>query len=151
VIVMSPSLRWRAHGSEGGIDVPVTVSRRVPVRHAHWSEWFPGSEEEWKRLPMAERSRLAFASTGCQVAYPTWTAPVGCVHPRCQIARGEKPRIYLTNLILRAEAEYGWLRFNDRKKNAAIFRAARATARRTGIYDPWQMPGGWQMLVYGGL
>lgn len=124
---------------------------QVAKEHRHWSQWFPGSEDEWRALPWKERYDLSFKATGCQVAYPTWTAPVDCVHTHCLVRRGEKPPIYITNCALRAEARGSWLRFLNRKRLAYIYRAVRAAARKSGIYDPWEIPGGWQVMVFGGL
>ncbi len=112
------------------------------------SGWWLDTETAWQRLPMAEREEIAFARTGCRVAYPTWERPVDCCHIECRILRGELPKIALTNAVLRAEAESGWLRFlkkEDRSKLAAIFRAYRKAARKTGVYDPWKI--GWQGMV----
>jgi len=110
------------------------------------SGWWLDTEAAWQALPMEQREEIAFARTGCAVAYPTWQRPVDCAHTRCQILRGELPKIALTNRILRAEAETGWLRFvEDRKQLAAIFRAYRKAARETGVYDPWQVA--WQGMV----
>lgn len=70
----------------------------------------------------------------------------------CKIRRGELPKIAGTNQTLRHEASSGWLRFiTDRKRLAVIFRAIRSAARRTGVYDPWKIPGGWQVMVYSGI
>lgn len=110
-----------------------------------YSNWYKGTPKEWEALSLEEREALAFAGTGCLCAWPRWQAPVDCVHPKCQISRGEKPAIYLTNCILKAEAYNGWLRFNDRQTNAKIFRVYRNAARKTGIYDPWKL--GWEIMV----
>jgi hypothetical protein len=114
--------------------------------------WFDGDERSWQALPMAEREDIAFHATGCAVAYPTWEGPVDCVHTGCQIRRGEIPAIALTNRILRSEAQSGWLRFlpdsrDGRIKLARIYRAIRSQAIETGIYDPWKIPGAWQVMV----
>ena len=114
--------------------------------------WFDGDENTWRDLTTDQQKKLSFAATGCEVAYPTWEAPVDCVHCGCLIRRGELPAIALTNRILRSEAESGWLRFiadspEGRNRLARIFRAIRSQARATGIYDPWQLPGGWQVMV----
>lgn len=116
------------------------------------SGWFKGTEKDWKQLPLAEREELAFAATGCMVAYATWEAPVNCSHIGCRIRRGELPKIALTNSTLRGEYSNGWLRFiEDRAKVARIFRAIRKAARETGIYDPWKLPNGWQTMVFSGI
>jgi hypothetical protein len=113
------------------------------------SGWWLDTEAAWQKLPLAEREAIAFARTGCAVAYPTWQRPVDCVHLECRILRGELPKIALTNAILRGERESGWLRFSeDRKQIAKLFRAYRKAARQTGIYDPWKLPGGWQGMVF---
>lgn len=112
------------------------------------SGWWLDTEAAWKRLPMEQREQIAFIRTGCAVAYPTWERPVDCCHTECRILRGELPKIALTNVILRNEASSGWLRFlktENRKRLAAIFRVYRKAARETGIYDPWKI--GWQGMV----
>ena len=112
------------------------------------SGWWLDTEVAWQALPMEQREQIAFERTGCAVAYPTWERPVDCLHTRCQILRGELPKIALTNRVLRAEAESGWLRFikqEDRKRLAAIFLAYRKAARESGIYDPWKLS--WQGMV----
>jgi hypothetical protein len=114
--------------------------------------WFKGSREDWARLTHEQREDIAFAGCGCAVAYPTWEGPVDCVHPGCQIRRGEKQPIYLTDCILRGEMDNGWLRFDKATKAgrirlARLVRAIRRKARETGIYDPWKMEGGWQVMV----
>lgn len=116
------------------------------------SGWWLQSEKEWQALPMPEREDIAFIRTGCRVAYPTWERPVDCVHLECRIRRGELPKIALTNAVLRGEKQSGWLRFNeDRKQVAKIFREFRKLARQTGQYDPWKIPGGWQLIVFTGV
>jgi hypothetical protein len=119
--------------------------------------WFDGGDREWRALPLAERDALAFKATGCAVAYATWPAPVDCVHTGCLILRGTLPSIALTNHILRSEAQSGYLRFipqstrDGRLRLARIYRAIRAQARATGVYDPWKMNGGWQVMVGAGI
>lgn len=116
------------------------------------SGWWLGTEKDWQALPLAKREEIAFTRTGCAVAYPTWQRPVDCVHTHCQILRYELPKIALTNRILRSEAESGWLRFlkqENRKQLAAIFRAYRKAARESGEYNPWRI--GWELMVYGGF
>lgn len=114
--------------------------------------WFHGTDADWKAIPIAERDELSFAATGCCVAYATWPAPVDCSHLKCRIRRGELPKIAETNATLRSEYYNGWLRFiEDRKRVAAIFRAVRKAAKETKIYDPWKLPGGWQVMVYAGV
>jgi len=104
------------------------------------SGWWLGTEREWQALPMAQREEIAFARTGCAIAYPTWQRPVDCVHTRCRILRGELPKIAETNAVLRCERESGWLRFiQDRRDVARIFRAYRKAARQSGQYDPWKL------------
>lgn len=73
--------------------------------------WYPGTEADWDRLSGTERRELAFAATGCEIAFPTWRQPVNCCHTGCQVRRGELPAIALTNRILRSEMHHGWLRF----------------------------------------
>jgi hypothetical protein len=122
----------------------LTIAERIQL-----AGWWKGTEREWQALTMPEREAIAFAATGCRVAYPTWEAPVDCCHVECRIARGEQPKIALTNAVLRGEAESGWLRFTkqeDRKRLAKIFRAYRKAARETGVYDPWKI--GWQGMVF---
>lgn len=122
----------------------------MPKRE-HWSTWYPGTEEAWKALTYEERTALSFAATGCTIAYPTWKAPVDCVHGTCQVQRGEIHPMILVNGQLRAEAESGWLRFATRERKARIFRALRTHCRREKVYDIWKVPGGWAVLVYGGV
>lgn len=135
----------------------------MPKRKKHWHEmtteerireagWFKGTEKQWQALSMPEREEIAFKGCGCLVAYPTWTGPVECVHPKCQIRRGEKQPITLTNGILKYEMESGWLRFakettEGRQRLGKICRAVRKHAMKTGVYNPWDMPGGWQIIV----
>ncbi len=119
------------------------------MKQKTFSTWFEGTKRQWESLSLGQREELAYKATGCLCAWPTWEAPVDCCHTTCQIRRGELPAIALTNRILRAEAESGWLRFNDRDRNAKIFRVIRNAARKTGIYDPWKLS--WTTLVYGGL
>jgi hypothetical protein len=118
---------------------------------AAWSTWFAGSEQDWLSLSQKEKEDIAFAATGCEAAYPTWEPPVDCVHIRCRIRRGELPKIALTNAVLRAEAESGWLHRASRERKYQVFRTIRKLAMETGIYDPWKLPGGWQLFVFGGL
>lgn len=127
------------------------------MRHGeHWSRWYPGSEREWRALPHQEQEDLAFYSTGCLYAYPTW-GRTHCVHVTCQIRRGELPRIAHTNVILRGEAKHGYLRFlrdgdaRQRQSLAQIYRWFRRQARTSGIYDPWKVEGGWQIMVSAAL
>lgn len=87
----------------------------------HWSTWFKGSETEWKRLPIAERDALSFKHTGCAVAYPTWAAPVDCVHLGCRVLRGELPRVAYYNGAFQGERS-NWLRFiEDRRILAKVY------------------------------
>jgi hypothetical protein len=114
--------------------------------------WFKGSERQWQALTHEQRQDLAFAGCGCEAAYATWEGPVDCVHPGCQIRRGEKPKIHLTNCILKGEMYNGWLRFDKettegRLHLARLIRGIRRNAVKTGIYDPWKMEGGWQAMV----
>lgn len=115
--------------------------------------WFRGTERDWQELSQEERERLSFEATGCEVAYPTW--PVNgnseCRHLGCRIRRGELPKIALTNGVLRAEYDSGWLRFLPREQAARVFRSIRKRAMATGIYDPWKMEGGWQVMVHAGI
>ena len=114
--------------------------------------WFKGTERDWKALSTAEQEEAAFAGCGCLVAYCTWPAPVDCLHTKCQIRRGELPKIALTNHILKSESQSGWLRFlrqEDRKALAGLFRAVRKAARETGEYDPWKLD--WRLMVYSAI
>jgi len=110
--------------------------------------WWPGTEREWRALPIEERDRLSFAATGCAIAYPTWQAPVDCLHTRCLILRGVLPKIALTNRILRGEKS-NWWRDVSRPTLAKLFRHYRAQARLTGEYDPWRLS--WEGIVYSGV
>jgi hypothetical protein len=104
------------------------------------SGWFPGTESDWKALSLGEREDIAFAATGCAVAYATWEKPVNCVHTGCMIRRGELPAIANLNRQMRAEASSGWWRFiEDRHKLACIFRKYRKLARERGVYDLWKL------------
>ena len=128
------------------------VARETTDDRIRLAGWFSGGEREWQALSHEEREDLAFAGCGCAVAYPTWAGPVDCVHTCCQIRRGEKPPIALTNAILRGEMDRGWLRFgkesrDGRRRLAALIRAIRSKCRETQVYDPWKLPGGWQAIV----
>ena len=106
------------------------------------SGWYDGTESTWDKLPMEERKNLAFASTGCEVAYPTWQKPVNCVHTCCQVRRGEIPAIAALNRQMRAETQSGWWRFiEDRNQIAKMYRAYRKLARDRKIYDLWKLGG----------
>ena len=114
--------------------------------------WFPGGEREWQALSMQERADLAFSATGCEVAYPTWKAPVDCVHVTCQIRRGELPKIALLNHELRSQAE-NWWRFIGRESGrgtrsqqgrdtlAKMYRHYRKLAMERKEYDLWNLGG----------
>lgn len=113
-----------------------------------FSTWFKGSESEWQALPISERDKISFASTGCSVAYPTWDAPVDCVHAKCQMLRGEIKPIVVINWAIRAERE-NWLRgVTDRRKLARIIRAIRNECVRQQTTDIWVA---WPVIVYGGI
>ena len=114
----------------------------------HWSAWYPGTRRTWDDLPLGKHKDIAFSATGCEVAWPTWDAPVDCVHVGCRIRRGELPPIARLNSGLRAEHEYGWLRFLDRDEAAKVFRHVRKTAKKTGCYDLWEQ---WGVLVGAGI
>lgn len=114
----------------------------------HWSPWFKGTETEWREKPVEIQKKIAFKVTGCEVAYPTWPAPVECLHIGCRILRGELPKIALTNSILRAEKS-NWLRFCSREQQAKIFRWYRKEAKKLKQYDPWKIS--WAGLVYSGI
>ena len=120
------------------------------MKREHWSTWYAGSEAQWKALPISERDRLSFEHTGCECAYPTWPAPVDCVHGGCLYRRGETTRAALVNQSLRAERERGWLRFDDipRERIARVYRAVRNACREQGTYDIWKA---WPAIVYGGV
>ena len=114
--------------------------------------WFKGSERDWQALSHEERQDIAFAGCGCEAAYATWEGPVNCVHIGCQIRRGEKAPLIMTNRTLKAEMCNGWLRFGKetragRIRLARLISAIRSKAQETGMYDPWQLPGGWQGMV----
>lgn len=111
--------------------------------------WFDGTMTDWERTP--DREEIAFKATGCLIAFPTWEAPVNCVHVDCMVRREELPPIAITNRVLLAE--YGnYFRHALQSKAgrahlARLFLAIRNRARETGIYDPWKLPGGWQGIV----
>lgn len=135
---------------------PVLVSPSQPFHEMSLDErirangWFDGTMDDWYELPLEQREQIAFAATGCSVAYPTWARPVDCVHTRCRILRGELPPIAYTIGQLRHERESGWLRFmKDEKQVGAMFRYYLCEAARTGVYDIWQI--GWQGLVLAGI
>jgi hypothetical protein len=100
----------------------MTLDERI--EHAGW---FPGSDADWRALPIEQRDELAFKATGCAVAYATWEAPVDCMHVTCQIRRGEKPQIALVQVLGAAgyavEA-YDWLH---------EYATIRAWAKRHGL------------------
>ena len=121
------------------------------MKREQWSNWYSGTEQEWQALSMAKRHDTAFAKTGCEIAYPTWQAPVNCVHDKCRIRRSEIPAIVETYHILQYEADRGWLLFLSRVHKARVFIAMRRAARESEIYDPWKIPGGWQALVMAGV
>lgn len=115
----------------------------------HW--WYGGTEQEWRQLPAEIRERLSLEQTGCLYAFPSWAECRSCRHTDCLIARGELPPIAKVNAQLRGERESGWFRFiSDRDKLAKIFRAHRAIARRTGVYDIWSKDA-WAVTVYSGI
>lgn len=115
------------------------------------ASWWKGTVKEWDALPIAERERIAFTHTGCAVAYCTWKAPANCFHLTCQILRGEKPAIALTEAVLAGERQAGWLRFMEEEAYQRLHRAIIARAQESEVYDPWQMPGGWQAIVFSGV
>ncbi len=124
------------------------------AKREHWSNWYDGDRSDWEKLPMVERDKLSFKGTGCSVAFPTWEAPVDCVHDRCQVLRGEKKPISLVNGSLRCEMSNGWLRFvdrNDRTKRKALamtLRTVRNQYFKTGETDIWKM---WSVIVGTGI
>lgn len=118
------------------------------MKREHWSTWYAGTEAQWQALSSEERERLAFEATQCEVAYPTWEAPVDCLHSGCRYRRGEVTRADLVNGALRGEREYGWLRFCSRERAAQVYRTVRAECRRLNTTDIWQC---WQVLVYGAV
>jgi hypothetical protein len=113
--------------------------------------WWKGTKREWQELTYQERQDIAFAATGCEVAYPSWEAPVECSHILCQIRRGEKPKIAFTEAVLNSERESGWLRFMPEKKFQRLRKAVLQAAEATGIYNPWEIPDGWKVMVFGGI
>lgn len=120
------------------------------MKHAHWSTWYSGSKADWDSLSYDDHREVAFLHTGCEVAWPTWTAPVECVHAGCQVRRGEKPAIHLVNGSLRYEITTGWLRFVDRTDRdareslAATLRGIRRVYFTTGETDIWKC---WPAIV----
>ena len=113
--------------------------------------WYPGTETDWRKLPMEERERLAFEATGCLIAYATWEAPVDCVHTPCRIRRGELPGIQLTKNILACERESGWLRDLEDETYEKVRQGFLELAEDLEVYDPWKIPGGWQAMVRCGV
>ena len=113
------------------------------------SGWFKGTERDWQRLSSEERQRLAFTATGCQIAWASWEAPVNCVHPWCQVARGERKPITVLNSQMQYERASGWWRNMDRAKLARVYRAFRKAAREQQVFDIWKL--GWQTVVFTGL
>lgn len=118
----------------------LTIDERI-----HANGWFAGTEHDWQKLPREQRENMAFKATGCMVAFPTWQAPVNCVHACCVVKRGEKLSISLINGQLRYEKESGWLRFissrtpQGRKQLASLFRGYRKLAREQHVYDIWKL------------
>ena len=113
--------------------------------------WWKGTKAQWQALPIAERDELSFANTGCLIAYPSWVPPIDCVHIKCQIRRGEKAPIALTEAILAGERESGWFRFMDEEKYERVKAAIMEYAQEHKIYDPWKIPGGWKLFVHGAI
>ncbi len=109
--------------------------------------WFPGTQDDWDSLPYAEMRERAFSATGCLLAYPTWKGTVDCLHVDCRIRRGELSPIEKTSSILEAERHNGWLRFLPEDAYRAIKERFLCRALEMGIYDPWEIPGGWQVMV----
>jgi hypothetical protein len=106
------------------------------------SNWWKGTEASWERIPYDDRKELAFAATGCEVAWPRWQAPVACLHTDCRIRRGEILPIAKLNGTMRYETSNGWWRFiEDRTQLARMYRHYRREARRTGEYDLWKLGG----------
>lgn len=133
--------------------MPRSKPDRAPTTNDRIREagWFHGTETDWRDLSHEERQGIAFNALGCAEAYPTWTGPVNCVHVTCQIRRGELPAIAETNRTLRNERDYGYLRFlgdapEDRKALARVYRAVRAIAMQTGVFDPWKTDA-WKIIV----
>ncbi len=115
------------------------------------SNWWKGTQNEWCDLLLQERERIAFEKTGCDAAWPLWHAPVKCLHVGCRIKRGELPPIAETEAVLNGERENGWLRFMSEERYQQLRDAMLKYAEKTGIYDPWKQPGGWQAMVFSAI
>lgn len=113
------------------------------------STWFDGTDEQWFALDSTERETLAFNATGCEVAYPTWgrNSMTGCCHPSCMVRRGEKPESYITECVIDGERFNGWLRFMSEEDFVALRTSLLAVCAERGIVNPWQIPGGWRVMV----
>lgn len=109
--------------------------------------WFKGTDEDWRRLSLNEQAELAFAATGCLIAYATWTGPVDCRHLDCQLRRGEIAPLDKTRALLSAERHGGWLKDMAEDAYQRLVEAACRAAEACGEYDPWKIPGGWQAMV----
>lgn len=108
--------------------------------------WWKGTMQQWYDQTPSEREALSFVNTGCKIACCTWKGPVECLHSVCMIARGEKPPLYQTECVLNHERS-GWLRWLSEDDYQALRTEILAECARTGVYDPWHLPGGWQMFV----
>lgn len=123
---------------------PVYASIEERIAHAGW---FHGTERDWQALPVELQEQVAFAATGCAVAYPTWHGPVDCCHVGCRILRHELPKIAELNSTMRSETANGWWRFisrntpEGRRKLALLYRHYRKLARQQGEYDLWKLGG----------
>lgn len=89
---------------------------------------------------------IAFEATGCEVAAPTWTPPIDCLHTECRIRRGELPPIALTEAVLDSE-RHAWLRWLPEAEYQKLRAAMIQVAEATGVYNPWDIPGGWRAIV----
>ena len=68
------------------------------------------TETDWQRLPWPDREARAWTRTGCTVAYPTWPAPVDCVHPSCHwYALRQQGRTTLADQLERNAKAQDWL------------------------------------------
>ena len=107
--------------------------------------------KQWRALSSKKRENIAFKATGCEVAFPSWEPPVDCVHIGCMIRRGEKKPIDLTKAVLDGERAGGWLRFLSDEEYGKLYKAFLKLAKKTKVYDPWKIPGGWRVIVGAGI
>lgn len=114
--------------------------------------------EEWRELPLEDREAWGLKYRGCAYASPLWDDSSHCRHPRCRVLRQEAHPIVILNSYLFYELYDGylksWRRSQDprkRQKLAQVLWYIRQQARQSGVYDPWKIPGVWQLFVSAAL